>query len=150
MKDRRDIETSPELEDDGLFKEGTVEISIEVTPLIARTARNDILIRGFAGSAEVDVIFPGRRSKNTEPLISRLQRLEKRVRRASRDPNAKPPDPASIRLPIMIEGTWRPRFHEDGSGWTTRTYQLIAARWVFTTESGERAVFGDRPVSRLI
>lgn len=147
MQDRRKPPhlVTPDYEDRGIFRKPPRSLTVELVPRIARNARGDVLIRGLVTKdTAVHVVFAGRRMKKTEPLIRTLQRLWTQAnRRASAVDD--PPEFDAVRLPVLVDGTWRAQFQRDHQGWETRTYQLLAARWSFN--DGHRSLaFGEPPI----
>lgn len=148
MQNRRApaTEITPQKEDSGLFKKGIVQFSMELVPYKARTSRGDLVIKGFfKQDTQVDVIFAGRRATETAPLELCLERqFSQAVRMAIRG-NTGSPDVDRIRLPVQVEGSWRPHFLRDLSGWESRSYQFLVAQWSFTDEAGKSVEFGELP-----
>ena len=135
MDERRmapDLVTS-DYEDRGLFHEKLSEKQVHLLPRMTRNGRGDLVIMGeVKRQIEVEVIFPGRRAQDAVPLLHKVRALA-----------GKPPEEA--RLPIRVEGVMRPRFHRDPSGWETKSYQLIAARWMMFDDGGIAKVYGELP-----
>ena len=92
----------------------------------------------------IDVVFAGRRTKQADLLLKKLQFLWTQANRKTA-PGDEPPEVDTVRLPVRVEGSWRPRFERDDQGWETRTHQLFAARWVLNHD-GESKTFGEPPV----
>ena len=150
MKDRRRdaSDISAQLEDLGLFKTGLVEVPVELTPRITRTYRQDLMVTGLVkGQLEIDVIFAGRRLQDAAPLLATLRKLKQEALATAAAKGVLPPDLLTIRSPVKIEGSWRPRFLRDKSGWETRTYQLLAARWAVVGRDGVVTVGGQTAIS---
>ncbi|AZV79636.1 hypothetical protein EBB79_18340 [Parasedimentitalea marina] len=137
---------TPAKEDTGLYKKGVVQFDMELVPHKARSSRGDLVIKGFFQSeTQVDVIFAGRRATETAPLELCLERVfSTSVRMARRNQTQINID--SIRFPVRVEGSWRPHFLRDMSGWETRSYQFLVAQWSFTDETGTQVEFGELPV----
>lgn len=147
MQDRRkpSHEITPEYEDRGVFKSKPVEIVVELVPKFGRNSRLDIMIKGFVRSEiPIDVVFPGRRKMQAAPLVNRLHALWARANRQG-GKNNRPPEIDDVRLPVRIEGSWRPRFARDDQGWQTRTHQLFASRWLIADDKGQIMSFGEYP-----
>ncbi|PCJ08435.1 MAG: hypothetical protein COB16_07005 [Rhodobacteraceae bacterium] len=151
MQNRRDPASAitPKKEDSGLFKKGIVQFSMELVPYKARTSRGDLVIKGFfQQDTQVDVIFAGRRAMETAPLELCLERqFSLAVRMANRSQTSTP-NVDSIRFPVQVEGSWRPHFLRDLSGWETRSFQFLVAQWSFTDETGSSVEFGELPKER--
>ncbi|WP_299405929.1 hypothetical protein [uncultured Roseobacter sp.] len=138
---------TPEYEDSGLFKSKVGQISVELVPQMTRNSRNDLVVRGFANrTIEIEVAFAGRRVKEAGPLEARLRAMLSNAVRASSAAGADAPDIDYIRLPVLIEGAWRPRFRRDQTGWETRSYYLFAARWSILDDEGNTVSFGSPPL----
>ena len=150
IQNRRAPATSitPVREDSGLFKKGVVPFDIELVPHKARSSRGDLVIKGFfQKDTQIDVIFAGRRAVETAPLEMCLERtFSNAVRDASRKQQQINID--NIRFPVHVEGSWRPHFLRDMSGWETRSYQFLVAQWSFTDETGAKVEFGELPGSQ--
>ncbi|OUS36294.1 hypothetical protein A9Q94_09995 [Rhodobacterales bacterium 56_14_T64] len=147
MQERRApaSEISPAREDAGLFKKGVTHLDLELVPHKTRTSRGDLVVKGFfQQNTQVDVIFAGRRAMETAPLELCLERLFSNVVRVAMR-NQTQTNIDSIRLPVNAEGTWRPHFLRDLSGWETRNYQFLVAQWSFTDERGSVVEFGELP-----
>jgi len=150
MQNRRAPATAitPGKEDAGLFKKGVVPFDFELVPHKARSSRGDLVIKGFfQKDTQIDVIFAGRRAMETAPLELCLERaFSNAVRMAMRTQSQTNID--NIRFPVHVEGTWRPHFLRDMSGWETRSYQFLVAQWSFTDETGKKVEFGELPDDR--
>lgn len=140
MENRR-LETpkvSPQYEDAGLFQNAVCNVVVTLIPVINENNRGDMIIKGFLSSGqEIAVAFAGRRIKEAAPIIEQLNEL--------RDQQSTYSDVRKSQLPMQIEGTWRPQFVEDDSGFANRTYHLLAAKWTVMSESGEPNAFGQSP-----
>lgn len=148
MKDRRKpaSEVTPDYEDSGIFKTPTTQLVVGLVPRLGRNTRLDLMIKGFVqGEAAIDVVFAGRRRAQAEPLVQMLNALWTRANRQA-DKTGSPPEVDDVRLPVRIEGCWRPRFARDDQGWQTRTFQLYASRWLVTDSAGTAHAFGEPPV----
>ena len=147
MQNRRapDEQITTAREDSGLFKKGVVQFDIELVPHKARSSRGDLVIKGFFQTdTQIDVIFAGRRAMETAPLELCLERMfSNNVRAALR--NNSQTDIDTVRMPVRVEGSWRPHFLRDMSGWETRSYQFLVAQWSFTDASGAQVEFGELP-----
>ncbi|NRB16560.1 MAG: hypothetical protein HRU33_02990 [Rhodobacteraceae bacterium] len=147
MQNRRAPATAitPVKEDSGLFKKGVVPFDFELVPHKARSSRGDLVIKGFfQKETQIDVIFAGRRAMETAPLELCLERaFSNAIRDAARKQTQTNID--NIRFPIHVEGSWRPHFLRDMSGWETRSYQFLVAEWSFADETGTKVVFGELP-----
>jgi len=148
MKERRKpaSEITPEYEDRGIFKNQTTQHVVELVPKFAKNSRGDVMVMGFLqGAVPVDIVFAGRRKEQAAQVLQELRTLWSRANRNVPE-NGTPPDVISVRLPVRIEGAWRPRFELDDQGWQTRTYQLFAARWLMTDSTGNALSFGEPPI----
>ncbi|MCG7628739.1 hypothetical protein MHM88_13100 [Epibacterium sp. MM17-32] len=148
---RSRFEVTPETEDRGLFKRGLTQVALTLVPVIGKTARGDISVRGYVSeSEEISVIFAGRRIKEFGPLHEELRRLLTEANYSAQRRRKDPPPVNSIRLPAQIEGAWRVRFERSNTGEDIRVLQFLAARWGFldrngeTITSGKQALYGNR------
>jgi len=139
-------EITPEWEDAGLFKRDLCQMTVELLPQMSRNSRGDLRVRGFAGlSQEIEVLFAGRRTKDVAALERRLKNLLARARKAASAAKQPAPDVDNIRLPVRIEGAWRSRFKRDKTGWESRSYHLVAARWSMLDQDGNAVTYGAPP-----
>ena len=116
-------------EDAVLFKGGIIRTVVEVTAQRRRTAKGDLILRGFIRGKEIDVVFPGRRVAAAAPLLLRLQQ-HANARAKGADNAGKLPETVEIRHKIRIDGSWRVRLLPEGEdGMPVRRFQLLAARW---------------------
>lgn len=136
MKNRRvtTTRTLPAYEDAGLFQKPLVSVRVDLIPEVRRNLRQDILVQGFAGAQQkVMVVFAGRRAKQAGPLLRKLMLMGSHARQGvqgfSTNPETMP------RLHVLIEGAWRVKFNRDETGWESKHYHLMAARWS-VAESG--------------
>lgn len=140
-------EVTPEYEDSGLFKNKVGQLSVELVPQMTRNDRKDLVVRGFVNrTIEIEVAFAGRRVKEVGPLEARLRSVRRNAIQAAAAQGMPEPDTDHMRLPVLIEGAWRPRFKRDQTGWETRSYYLFAARWSILDEAGNTVSFGVRPM----
>lgn len=138
---------TPAHEDRGLFRNPVGRFTVELVPLISRNAREDIVIRGFlVGRVAVEVVVAGRRTAHADPLLKWLRGRRVRAEKAARAADA-PFDVDSVRCAIAVEGAWRPRFVCDESGWQTRRFQLLAARWSLPDGGGQWITFGEPAIT---
>ncbi|MBW4707802.1 hypothetical protein KX928_08390 [Roseobacter sp. YSTF-M11] len=139
-------EVTPEYEDAGLFKNKVGQIAVELVPQMTRNSRQDLVVRGFVnGNIEIEVVFAGRRTKEIGPLEAQLRSLRAHALSVAAKVGEPTPDIDFVRLPIMVEGAWRPRFKRDQTGWETRSFNLFAARWSLRDENGTSVSFGVPP-----
>ncbi|MGZ2258418.1 hypothetical protein [Roseobacter sp. A03A-229] len=140
-------EVTPEYEDSGLFKNKVGQLQVELVPQSTYNGRNDLVVRGFVNrTIEIEVAFAGRRVKEVGPLEARLQMVRAKAIREAAEKGLPTPDIDHMRLPVLIEGAWRPRFKRDQTGWETRSYYLFAARWSILDDDGNTVSFGARPL----
>ena len=85
--------------------------------------------------------------KESPPIEARLKSMFAQATRAAAASKKPVPDLDSIRLPIRVEGAWRPRFERDESGWEKRSYQLLASRWSFYDFDGMTSLGGKPPAT---
>ncbi|MFK7882057.1 hypothetical protein [Roseobacter sp.] len=140
-------EVTPEYEDSGLFKSKVGQLTVELVPQMTRNSRKDLVVRGFTnGTVEIQVAFAGRRTKKVGPLEARLVAMLTRAKQIAATAGEPEPDIDEVRLPVLIEGAWRPRFKRDQTGWETRSYYLFAARWSILDDQGNTVSFGSPPL----
>lgn len=147
MEERRKPthEITAQYEDAGIYKREIVQMVVHLVPCIGQNSRQDILVKGFVdGDGAIDVVFPGRRKAQAKPILTRLQLMYGNAKRASMG-DAAVPAVDSIRLPVRIEGAWRPRFERDDLGWETKQNQLYAARWLMNDMDGNPVTYGEIP-----
>ncbi|WP_300061674.1 hypothetical protein [uncultured Roseobacter sp.] len=138
---------TPEYEDSGLFKNKVGQLQVELVPQSMYNGRNDLVVRGFVNrTIEIEVAFAGRRVKEVGPLEARLRQVRAKALKEAAEKGLPPPDTDHMRLPVLIEGAWRPRFQRDQAGWETRSYYLFAARWSLLDDEGNTLSFGSRPL----
>lgn len=137
---------SPEQEDRALFRTYGGPIEIELVPKTSRTTSGDFLVQAFFDhTREISVIFPGRRAREIGPLEAHLRWIDSRARRAAVAARRPSPNPELIRLPVKIKGAWRQQFWRDAEDNENGIYQLVAARWAFTDQTGTLVQFGEAP-----
>ena len=118
---------------------------MQLVPKTAQTSRKDVVIKGFLdGTGAIDVVFAGRRRAEADTVLAMLKALWSRANASA--PPGRPPEIDAVRLPVQVEGVWRPRFKRDDQGWQTRDHQLYAARGLMVNDDGEAMVFGERPI----
>ncbi|MEP2640520.1 hypothetical protein [Roseobacter sp.] len=140
-------EITPDYEDAGLFKNKVGQLQVELVPQMTRNSRKDLVVRGFVNrTIEIEVAFAGRRVKEVGPLETRLRTLRSQAAREAGAPDGPGLDVDLARLPVLIEGAWRPRFKRDQTGWETRSYYLFAARWSILDAQGNSLSFGVPPM----
>lgn len=136
---------TPAYEDRGLFKKSPAELVVNLIPKFGKNSRQDVIIKGLVqNDVEVDVIFAGRRKKQSAELVTLLTRLWEDALYCGRN-RARAPERKDVRLPTRVQGSWRTRIVEDDDEWYSREYQLLVARWAFKTEVGEFRSFGEPP-----
>ena len=126
------------------FRSGTVPIDVEITPQRRRTPLGDLVLRGFLGEKEIEVVFPGRRQAAT---IALLQRLQAKVQLEKLDPKSPKGAAAmgAIRQKLRVDGAWRVRLLNEQDAAPERRFQLVAARWRYRGADGVEHVFGYLP-----
>lgn len=131
----------PDFREDALhFRSGTVPVTVEVTPQRRKTPMGDLVLRGFIGGKEIEVVFPGRRQAAAVPL---LQRLMAKVKMRELDPASSPQ--GDIRQALKVDGAWRVRLMNEQDAKPERRFQLVAARWRYRASDGVEHVFGHLP-----
>ncbi|MDE4133582.1 hypothetical protein PXK00_10685 [Phaeobacter sp. QD34_3] len=138
MDRRRDkTEITPLIEDAGLFKRELRDVPVELIPTLQRNGRGDLLIKGVVQpDAEIEVLFAGRRLQDVGGLLERIKALRTEGLRTAMNGHDAMLRIRRLRLPIRVLGNWRMRFETDESGWDLKSYQLIAAQWIFTDLKG--------------
>ncbi|GFE48384.1 hypothetical protein So717_01370 [Roseobacter cerasinus] len=140
-------EVTPEYEDSGLFKNKVGQLQVELVPQMMINGRNDLVVRGFVNrNINIEVAFAGRRVKEAGPLEARLKQVRAKAIKEAAAQGKPPPEIDHLRLPVLIEGAWRPRFKRDQAGWETRSYYLFAARWSILGDDGSTVSFGSKPL----
>ncbi len=137
-------EIGPAYEDAGIYKGDLSKVRVRLVPKMARNERGDLVVAGFVeNNINVNVVFPGRRRRDSGHLVSRLQKVLKLAGGVAAFDTRHVED-----LGIMVDvyGTFRSQFHRDHSGWETKTHQLMAAKWSMANEIGVVQHFGEDPV----
>lgn len=143
-KDPKDV--TPQYEDAGLFKTQICTVRLDLVPVINFNRRGDIIIRCFVkANLRAEVLFAGRRVRETKPLVQELNDLKTRAYKAAVQRQLPVPDLDGIRLQAEIEGAWRRRLFQDKDGWEKRAYQLVAARCIFHLSNGSVMAIGMPP-----
>jgi len=140
MGDRRrqDAHLNSKYEDRGIFKTKVVEMRLDLTPALRRSSRGDLICIGTVSGAEVEVIFPGRRSADTKVLAKELAVVERARRQGGL---------ARKTLPLAATGTWRARIVEEDGLEPKRIYQFMVAEWTFANSNGAEETFGEPPAT---
>ncbi len=131
-------------EDALLFRSGTVQVTVDVTPQRRRTPMGDLVFRGFVDGKEIELVFPGRRQAAAVPLMQRLlaklrlSQLEGTSEKGSLVTDA-------VRLRLRVDGSWRIRLMNEQDAKPERRFQLVAARWRYRDQHGIEQVFGHMP-----
>ena len=137
---------TPEYEDFGLFKSDVLPVEVNLTPIVYRNGRHDLVVRGFAQKAQkFEVTFAGRRSAMAGALISNLEALKLSFVKQLKKTDDGPIDLEAVRIPILVEGAWRRRHWVDDTGWQQHVNQLVAARWSVKADDGRVMTFGVSP-----
>lgn len=147
MNDRRTSELlySAIEEDIGLFKSGVVDVRIDVSPMRRTTSRGDLLCVGYLKDVQIEVVFPGRRRRDTGPLEAELDRALKIRTKEALSKNRPMPMPMHVRYPLRARGTWRTRLLGVEEDDVERRYQLLAANWTIRDAGGLEKSFGEAP-----
>ena len=145
MPDRRtaDTDVTSTSEDWGIFKNATVSVRLEVTPLRRETSRGDLLCAGYSDDARIEVVFPGRRRSAASQMETALDQLMRKENAAAQSRGAPAPHVVDLRMPLKAEGTWRTRLMETDDEDLERIYQFLAARWSFHDQNGQEKTFGE-------
>ncbi len=147
MHDRRTSEApySAIEEDIGLFKSGVVDVRIDVSPMRRTTTRGDLLCVGYLKEVEIEVVFPGRRRRETGPLEVELDQTLKRQTKNALAKNRPMPLPMHVRYPLRARGTWRTRLLGEDTDEVERRYQFLIAHWTIRDAAGMEKNFGEPP-----
>lgn len=131
-------------EDKGLFPNGITQVRMGLTPRMGENRRGDWVVSAVLPDGhEVEAVFAGRRADATNVLRRDLAKLWQAALKDAQTAGQDLPEAESVRLPVMIEGGWRPRFIRDADGCETRIYQFYAARWTYVTSGGTVEVAGE-------
>jgi len=148
---RSRFDVTPETEDRGLFQRGLTQVAVALVPVISKTTRGDLSVRGYVNeNEEITVVIAGRRIKEFGPLHEELRRRLTEANYSAQRQRKDPPAVNTIRVPAQIEGAWRVRFERSNTGEDIRVLQFLAARWGFldrngeTITSGKQALYGNR------
>ena len=147
MQDRRNSEVvfSAIEEDIGLFKSGVVDVRIDVTPMRRITTRGDLLCVGYLKDVEIEVVFPGRRRRDTGPMEAALDRSMKLRTKEALSKNRPMPMAIHVRYPLRARGTWRTRLVGLEEDEVERRYQFLTASWTIRDAAGLEKSFGELP-----
>lgn len=136
---RKYTKVSPQYEDAGLFQNATCNLEVSLIPIVRQNHRGDLIITGLVkNDLEIAVTFAGRRALEAAPIVASLQ--------AMRDAQKHVTDVMKSRLPLQIEGTWRPQFVAHDSGFETRTFHFLAAKWSVIDQKGKAVAYGQPPI----
>ncbi|MEM7719716.1 MAG: hypothetical protein AAF222_10985 [Pseudomonadota bacterium] len=135
----------PDLREDALhFRSGTVPVTVQITPHRRKTPMGDLVLRGFIGGKEIEVVFPGRRQAAAVPLLQRLHAQIQKHKLHQKDKSAS--GTARVgRYELKVDGAWRVRLMNEQDAKPERRFQLVAARWRFKGSDGLDHVFGHLP-----
>ena len=137
---------TPEYEDFGLFKSDILPVAVNLAPIVHRTNRQDLVVRGHAEAGQAfEVVFAGRRAAMAGALLARLDALRTALMRRPQDSLSEEDRLDALRLPVLVEGVWRRRYWVDEFGWQQHMNQLIAARWSLHGEGDCLITFGQSP-----
>ncbi|MEO9897106.1 MAG: hypothetical protein ABJD13_19985 [Paracoccaceae bacterium] len=133
-------------EDMGLFQTGMTRAQVAMAPIFGQNSRGDWVISSvLPDGKEFQVVFAGRRAASVDELRAELSQAWSSAVRSAAAQRQNRPEPHTVTIPVLIEGSWRAVFRRDGAGWETRQYQLYAARWTFARRDGEIEVAGEAP-----
>ena len=148
---RRDPEDiCPKTEDWGIFKNMTVLVRLDLTPLRRETSRGDLLCIGYLDDSRVEVVFPGRRRDAAAILETELDHFLRSENTAAQLRGAPIRHAAKLRFPLMAEGTWRTRLGDTDEDEVERIYQFMVASWTLLDHTGREQSFGEAPIRRPI
>ena len=122
MEIRRKLENvTPQYEDAGLFQNTVCRVELELAPIMHKNNRGDLIVMGLVkGDLEIAATFAGRRVTDAASIIESLNELLKKKDHLA--------DVRKSRLPLRIDGAWRPQFVSDGSGFEKRRFELNVLR----------------------
>lgn len=140
---------NPKTEDAGLFGSQTQTLLLIATPEINLNNRGDMIVSGYALNDQmrecpVEIVFAGRRSTLARPLQDRLHAMLGHTLEQARQ-TGMTPFPDAVRLPLQVEGAWRPRSAFPDAAGDEQGHQFIAAQWSYKDVDGTHRVFGDAP-----
>lgn len=135
----------PDPREDALhFRSGTVPVTVQITPHRRKTPMGDLVLRGFIGGKEIEVVFPGRRQAAAVPLLQRLHAQIQKHKMDTKDKDA--PNSAHFgRCELRVDGAWRVRLMNEQDAKPERRFQLVAARWRYKGPDGLDHAFGHLP-----
>ncbi len=119
-----------------------VSVQVAVTPQKKFTEDGNIILLGFLGETEVEVVF--KRDEAIRPLLTQLTQLLKTARARSAAADGQVPNASSLRCPLYVEGVWRVRLVFDQNDMPVRRYQLHAARWRVRRADGSEQIGGQK------
>jgi hypothetical protein len=135
---RNSKKVSPQYEDAGLFQNTVCNVEVDLIPVMRKNNRGDLIVTGLVkGDLEIAVSFAGRRVLEAAPIIASLNALLDGQKHIA--------DVKKSRLPLKIEGAWRPQFVANESGFETRTFHLLAAKWTVLTDPESAVEYGQPP-----
>lgn len=105
--------------------------------------RKDIVVKGYIKDGrQIDVLFAGRRANDAAAIVKLLQALQSKLRQPGFQKRMEKAKFSAIRLPVQVEGAWRPQHTIEKDGFQSRRFQLIAARWNLSTGKGRIFHYG--------
>lgn len=135
------VESRPII-DERVFQNGVVRVMVDVTPEFRQSPQGDVMLRGYIGGKEIEVVFPGTRRGAALQLAQRLRRSVDLAKASAR---AGAPKAADLRQKLQVDGVWRVRLLAERQGMPVRRFQLVAARWRYRGADGVVHVDGTMP-----
>ena len=140
---RRTLSDTPYQEGATRQERGTiVSVQVAVTPQKKYTEDGHIILLGFMGTSEVELVF--KRDEAIRPLLTHLNQLINVTRSRHSAAGLPPPNASELRCPLNVEGVWRVRLYFDNNDMPVRRYQLHAARWRVRRADGAEQIGGRR------
>lgn len=137
------LQKTPRYEDAGLFRHKLCHVRVELVAKMHYNRRKDIVVKGYLKDGrEIDVLFAGRRASDAAAIIKLLRGLQSKLRQPAFRKRLEKSKLSAIRLPVEVEGAWRPQFTMEKDGFQDRRFQLIAARWNLSNGKGRIFRYG--------
>lgn len=141
---QRVVSVNPVLDENYLFKSGTVRVAVDVAPEWRRSPLGDLMLRGYIAEKEIEVVFSGRRLAAAAQLAQRLNKIVDKIKSAANS-SGRTPSSTDLRQKLHIDGVWRVRLLAEQHGMPVRRFQLVAARWRYRGPDGVVHVDGEIP-----
>lgn len=144
VQDRRATkQTTAEAEDQGLFKRSLVQVPVDLSAVMYRNNRNDMIFTGYSATGlSFEVVFAGRRAVMAAPLVTHIASVCDAASKAAKKKGTVF-QIDDVRIALVLDGAWRTRVWQDRSGWQSKKHQLVVSQWRLGTGG---KVFGQAPV----